>query len=531
MGERWDGMASTDQRGTEAGARAVADGSWALLERVSLVYIFAPVFLFLCGWLKFSLMLPVALALGAALIGAMARARRSDAGSTDFESSGSRITVVSQLLIILAIVCILVFFSGWGIKAKGGDYRKHMSFLRDFTENTWPIGYKDTGADHVPGYLTAYFGFYLVPAALGKVLGWYATYFGAIAWVVMGIYLSLLWFFRVLGVLSIRYALVFCFFGVLHFFGWLIVPGWAFQGGRLEIDYWSVYFVTQSPAKGFMGDFFWGAPCNMWAMQAGAHHVLPGWIVLLMILYDCIHRRTSERMLFLAAPLPLFSSFFAIGLLPFLAASLVITRFRSVLTFRNLVAGPMLVLVIALFISSNNADFPYGPLWKWQNIFKTWQILVVFYTVEFGIFMAVCWIGDLKPNRRQFAWFNAVALATFVILPWFRIGHNSELTVKGALPSLLVFLIYLASTIHTNCGVGTRPNPAARTLIVLLLVGSLSAISVLMFNLQNADLSNFPPSPESIRHINTIQREEAEQLFSDGQSIFWRKLARPVQLK
>lgn len=524
-------MACSESRDEETGARPLPDSFWDTVERVSLVYIFAPVFLFLYGWFKFSLMLPVALVIGAALIGELVRASKCEPGIPDIETSRLRSTVAMQLLAILAIICILTLLSGWGIKVKGGDFRKHMSFLRDFMEYSWPIAYSDTGDNHVPGWLTAYFGFYLVPAALGKLFGWYAAFFGAYAWVVLGVFLSVLWFFRVLGVLSIRYALLFLSFGVLHFFAWLFVPGWAFQGDRFEIDYWSVHFVEHTVGKGFTGGFFWGAPCNMWAMQAGAHHALPGWIVLLMILYDSIHRRTSGRTLFLAAPVPIFSSFFAIGLLPFVAASLVISRFKNVLTFRNLIAGPLLVLMIALFISSNNAEFPYGPLWQWQDIFKTWQILAVFYAVEFGIFMAVCWIGVLKPQRREFAWFNAVALAMFVLLPWYRVGHNSELTVKGVLPALLVFLLYLASTIRANYRAGAKPNAPVRLLIVLLLVGSLSAFSIIMLNLQSANPSNFPPDLETVRHINTLDREEAKQLFSDGQSIFWRQLSPPVQMQ
>lgn len=507
----------------------------ALLDKVSLAYIFAPVFLWAFGWLRLYYAVPLCgLLLWGAYLSVRTAPRQEKQHAEEEVENCSYTSLGFGHLALLLLACIIVLSTGWGFGAKIGDFFKHQAFLRDLSEYEWPIGYSNMGENGQPGILTAYMGFYLVPAFIGKFLGWAAAWYATLLWILLGTYLTFAWISRCMGKVLLWVAVLFMFFGGLDILGWLLIPNQLLYGDLL-LEWWHLYFGSRV-AKEMARPVYWAYGNNLITHAWAPHHVLPGWIVLFMVFHDSLRSHTSKRTLFLAAAVPLSSFFCAVGLLPFVLTSLCANKVRKAITPQNLIIAPLLVCVTGLYFASNRGDFDIGPLWHFQSLNDSWITLLIFYTVEFGFYMAVCWICGLRPVSRELRIYGRVAILVLLALPWCVFGNISEIVVKGAIPALAILPIYLASCIKDSVAARNGLQPATRLLIVLLLVGTLGAFSHLQFSFhRNGGFTKPVPELSSVLHINggkrAIQKATKKQLMSDGDSFFWRHLAKPPVLQ
>jgi len=504
------------------------------LDTVSLLFIFFPCFLFCVGWLK-----PV-FAVAACLIliaGVYAAIRSLNSGQDEEDQRpvepDSPAVLRIKYAAIAGLVVFVVAYSGiGGYSFQVPDYaNKHNSFMKDFIEYPWPLGYEKTGTDDRPGPLVTYIAFYLPPAFVGKLLGWNAANFFSVVWAIVGLYLIVMWFLRLIGKVSLRYTLLFLFFGGLDIIGWIFLNDDFFPIARHgTLDYWVGYGTAADRAVDVaLNGVKWFYFSNMTFLCQGCHHIFPGSIIVLMIMNHAIRRRSVESMGFLWAAAPLGSVFVAIGIVPYMVVSLATTRCRNLFTFQNMVAAPVLLLISGLFFLSNNAEYPHGWLWKYQDLSASWIFLMLFCLVEFGVYVAACPVNLENPGTRPARIWWWTAIACLALLPFYRLGRYSDLTAKGALPSLLMLQVYLIATIH-NATTKTERN-AVRLLVLLLIIGTVASVNALTRGLKGG-LRSTPPPYEEVQHVNDIPfKGVATQLFGDTEAFFWRHLAKPVELQ
>jgi len=504
------------------------------LEKASLLYVFLPCLLFCGGWLKPLFAVPACLILLAGVYAAV----RSLTSSQDEEDQRpaepqNRAVLAIRCGVIAGLVVFVVAYSGiGGYSFQVGDYAmKHNSFMKDFIEYPWPLGYEHTGPHDRPGPLVTYVAFYLPSALVGKVLGWKAANFFSLVWAMVGLYLIVMWFLRLVGKVSVRYTLLFLFFGGLDVIGWVVLNSDFFPIARHRtLDYWVGYGAEADPAvKAVLNGVKWFYHSNMTFLYQSCHHLFPGSIIALMIANQAIRRRSVESLLFLWAATPLGSVFAAIGMAPYLLVSLATTRCRNLLTFQNVVAAPMLLLISGLFFLSNSGEYPHGWLWEFQDLRASWIFLLLFCLVEFGVYVAACPVNLENPGTRPARIWWWTAIACLALLPFYRLGKYSDLTAKAALPSLLMLQVYLMSTIH-NATTRSERN-AVRLLVVLLLIGTVSSVNELTRGLSGG-LRSAPPPQERVRHVGELPgKKVATQLFGDPEAFFWRYLAKPLDLQ
>lgn len=504
------------------------------LEKVSLLYVFLPCLLFCMGWLKPLFAVPASLILIAGVYASI----RSLNSSQDEEDQRpvepqNRAALGIKYVAIAALVAFVVAHSGiGGYSFQVPDYAmKHNAFMKDFIEYPWPLGYEKTGPDDCPGPLVTYIAFYLPSAFVGKLLGWNAANFFSVVWAIVGLYLTVMWFLRLVGKVSVRYTLLFLFFGGLDIIGWVVLNDDFFPIARHgTLDYWVGYGTAADPAVDVvLNGVKWFYFSNMSFLYQGCHHIFPGSIIVLMIANHAIRRRSVESLIFLWAATPLGSVFVAIGIVPYVVVSLATTRCRNLFTFQNVVAAPVLLLISGLFFLSNNAAYPHGWLWKYQDLTASWIFLMLFCLVEFGAYVAACPAHLTNPGTRPAKVWWWTAIACLALLPFYRLGRYSDLTAKGALPSLLMLQVYLISTIH-NATTKTERN-AVRLLVLLLIIGTVSSLNAFTRGLSGG-LRSGPPPCEEVQHVNDIPfKGVATQLFGDTEAFFWKYLAKPVELQ
>ncbi len=502
------------------------------LEKASLIYVFVPCLIFGLGWLRPVLGVPYAILL---LIGMRHAFRSLDDAAWPPEEASEETTdafsVGIRYALILGLVTVVTVLSGIGGYAfQVADYAaKHNTFMRDFIDYPWPLAYAQQGKN-ASGPLVTYIAFYLPAALVGKGLGWDAANLFSLAWAIAGLYMAVLWFLRLAGKFSVRFTLLFLFFGGLDILGWLLLNKSFFPVDRhVTLDYWLGHAAEQDTLiRMALGSVKWFYQSNMAFLNQSCHHLFPGMILVLMSLHEAMRRKTFANLPFLWAAAPLGSVFVAIGLVPYLLVAFVTTRGKGLFSFQNTIAAPVILLVHGLFFLSNNAQYPHGWIWEFQRLSSSWILLLIFYLVEFGIYVAVCPADLEKPGSRpdRIWWWTAIACLIF--LPWYKLGTYSDLSAKAALPSLLMLQVYLASTIR-NSTTASEKN-WSRLLVLLLVIGAFSGLNELTRGLGNPVRPLSPPY-ESIRHLPQLPGQDvAEQLFGNPEAFFWKHLAKPLEL-
>lgn len=495
---------------------------------MSLLYVSLPSLLFALGWLKPVFAVPLAMILSAGVylsIRESGRVPDSDPGSAESSSRQSCDSTAIKYVLIALMVAFVVAFSGiGGYSFQMSDYPKHNAFFRDLIENPWPLAYQQTGPDNRPGNLNTYFGYYLPAAAVGKVTEWAVAQHFSYVWAALGVFLAVLWFLRFVGRPSPLYALLFLFFGGIDILGQFVTNGWPLDGSIGRLDYWMPTFALGNGREILHGVFFMFAS-NFTGLMDGPHHVLPAWICIFMLLHDAVQRRSAHRLLFLWALVPVNSAFVAVGMAPYVLVSLYETRLKKAVSFPNVIAAPLILLVSGLYFLSNNGEFVRGWLWEFQDIWKSWPHLFLYYIVEFGLYVLCIPILRQPANARWRIWYYA-SIACLLLLPWYRMGSACDFTAKAACASLLVFQVCLAVALKTASAQQDRAS--VRTLVFLLFLGSFAAIGEMAQAFEHGfDLR--PRNGHNLMRIDELEpKDGAAQLFSDGSSFFWRVLARPV---
>ncbi|MCL5270151.1 MAG: hypothetical protein M1457_06295 [bacterium] len=513
-----------------------------VLEVISLSYILLPNLIFLFGYLKSIYGIPLCAILIAA--GYYSLTRR---GGTDYPPAlmpekipgkglarGWRNSLAGlNFLVLLGVIAFILAYLGFaGYTYQDGDYRKHNAFVRDLMENTWPLAYQQTGPEFKPGILVTYIGYYLPSAVVGKLLGWTAALHFSYLWAVLGVLLTVLWFMRLTRHHTPLAAVAVLFFGGLDILAPILLRWepihlqWP-KIGPETIDFW-IFRYSPPADRAALNTVYYLFASNMTFLATGPHHVLPTWLCALMLVSDAVQRRTSQRSVLLWSLVPIYSAFTAIGVFPFVLVAFWESRLRRAFSFQNLVAAVLLLGVMGLYFITNNANLPKGFIWNFQDLSKTWYILVVFYIVEFGIYAYFCPRARPIEGRLNRKWFY-MALACFLLCPWWRMGYNNDFGSKTIIPGQIIYVAVLIASIQTAWSRLERRHferIRAIPLVFLLMVGGLAGFQYFL----RGYTPGFHPKPTPLTatiHVDQMgPRDVAAQLFSDGEGFFWRRLAK-----
>ncbi|MCC6143309.1 MAG: hypothetical protein IT368_05840 [Candidatus Hydrogenedentes bacterium] len=421
------------------------------------------------------------------------------------------------------------------------DYSFYDGFTRSLMESTWPLAFQEAGEVRQPMVPIYYFAYYLPSALVGKIFGWEVAYHFYFFWATAGLFLTLVWFLRIVGKRSLWLAALLLFFGGLDLVGQIFTaapPGasagswfdyltgtYWWSTGRGWMDHWMANY-SLSGGKEIMNGVFYKFYGPMSFLVDGPYHFIPTAIGLMMIFHDTLRRRTNARVGFLWTSLPIGSVIVAIGAAPFVLLPVIRDRFRGAFTMANLVAGLPLLAIFLLYYGTIDGEAVSGPLWKYQRISNTWPLLVLFYAAEFGIYTALYFCirkdGRAVPN----SWIYA-AVAVFVIAPWYRLGVYNDFTVKAVIPAQILFVIAMAIALTSE-----RETRRGRkgALIALICLGTLASAGIIVRAVEFGFRWHAPPL-ESVRRVNEVLPLDLTlQGRADTDAFFWRYLARTPQL-
>ncbi len=521
-----------------------------LLEILSTLYIFLPVGLFFYYYLTpiyaalFLLLLVIGMAWSVVAALRMSDAAPATSQITDGTAAWRRaVGICFRHMLLLGLGAVVVLTSGiGGFTQRYYDAFGYDSVMRDLIELPLPAGYAELGEARKPAIPIYYVGHWLPSVVVGRIWGWNAAYVFYYFWAVIGVYLTVLWFQRIVGSRAVWVALLFLSFGGLDLLGYLATAQLPHQSGLTWLDYltatywwsigrgwwdhWTADFAFLSLGKEVMKGVFYRFYSLSSFLFDGPYHYLPGFLIFLMILYDLLRRHSLQRAGFLFAAFPISSLFMTLGKVPFLALAAVQQRFRRVFSGLNLICGAGVMLPLVLYYASLRTQTQQGWLWNVQDVPRAFPYLLLYYLVEFDLYAIVC------PRTRPGAfalprgyWY--LALGLFLIAPIYRFGEFNDLTTKVIMPAQLVFVTGLAlALLHAE----TTPSQQwrRRVLAGLLYIGTLAEIGNIQRALEFGIHGQVPPLAR-VRHIDQVEpRRLVGQSAAEPDAFFWKYLAKPV---
>jgi hypothetical protein len=203
------------------------------------LYLFLPFVLFIIGWTKLFVSIPVLIVLAVCFCN-MVRA---------FPKIWlPEISKDNLIKTALFVIFVWVYFSGIGrFVFQNSDHSSRNGLFQTLVTEEWPVIYFSPEHYKEPVALVYYFGFWLPAAIIGKIFGLTAGYFAQFFWASLGIFL-----FYYLIIAKYIKKIVFWPLLVLFFFSGLDILGMYLLGKKFSdisstahIEWWASYPVFQ----------------------------------------------------------------------------------------------------------------------------------------------------------------------------------------------------------------------------------------------------------------------------------------------
>ncbi|NLI55114.1 MAG: hypothetical protein GX417_12470 [Clostridiales bacterium] len=391
---------------------------------LAFLYLCIPVVIFLLGWVKLILSIPISLAI---LYSAIRAIQQEEFFQTNlFENK-------KKLLVIFAILTVFVVLSGVGGFAwqNRWDHMYRNAVFRDLVQYNWPIVNFDF---EEPRTLCYYLGFWLPSALVGKAFGLQAGYWFQFVWALIGVFLAFLLISEFLKKLSYKTVLFFIFFSgldILPFLLYQIKFGEAatilprlLLGEHLEL---TLYKFNSS--------------CNTTLLFWLYNQAVPFWVGFMMVLRE----KTNRNRLFTWTLLLLYAPFPALALVPLLVYQFFqgrrfrgeqsAARFRQFLretiTFENF-TGLLIGLVIALYFASNASA---GKLHIIALNRDTVIQFSLFISTEFIVFLLFVFRSS---KRDPILW---ILFFTMICFSFIQMGDSFDFAWRTCIPAAFYLML------------------------------------------------------------------------------------------
>ncbi len=397
-------------------------------------YIILPIIIFFLTWLKLYISVPASILLVVAGFWSLKK---------DYFKRERKIIIrKSNFIIIIIIFMFWVWISGQG----GGFYQTfdnhwRNAVFRDLINNEWPVIYPNTG-----NALIYYIMYWIVPASFGKLFGWGVANFILYIWTLIGILISYFMITCLLKVTTLKkmiaVALVFIFFSGLNVIGILTVSSFKIYDLNQLSGYWEGW-LNAIPSE-FPYEYQYSS--NNILLQWVYNQTIVPWIITALLMENKKIRNFAFWGLLVLpyAPLPFIGFFlYFLGLACiFIVKKIRMKKYseviREIFSVQNLIAIVALFPIFFFFFKANSFGAKisrYVPSEAYD--LKRIVLLILFYFLEFGIYMLIIY----KENKKNSLYW--ITLFSLIIIPFFKVGNGVDLCMRASIPGLFVLMILL----------------------------------------------------------------------------------------
>ncbi|MCB9111107.1 MAG: hypothetical protein H6634_07640 [Anaerolineales bacterium] len=435
------------------------------MKRLSYLYLILPFILFLFGWVRLTIAIPLAVIIFFALWQLLKESPLTP--SSLFTHHWSLNTAYWLLLTVLWL-----FLSGIGGYAfQNWDHNWRNVVMRDLMNFNWPVYYAQPESGPVK-MLVYYVGYWLPSALTGKLLNWRAANSFLFLWTFLGIILITYNLGSIFKTSKFKATLLLIFFSGLDVLGVLFFPQDypTLLPPITHLEIWAGNLQYSS----FTTQLFWVF-----------NQAIPAWLIITLIVILSREaakqssksleiasgkeqrRPRNDELILLWSLCFFFAPFASVGLLPYVLIELIKqTDFKS--PFKNLhweqiAAALIIFLLSALFFTANTAAQSRGfqslPLTKY----------LAFFLLEGGIL----WLMLAPSKYKDPRWIvTGVLLA---VIPFIQIGNDRDFVMRASIAPLFYLMLMTGETLFEKTVI--RVSLITRySLVALLVLGAFTPI-------------------------------------------------------
>ncbi|HEV2691671.1 MAG TPA: hypothetical protein VG347_02125 [Verrucomicrobiae bacterium] len=398
-----------------ATSRSRPDALFALM----VAYLAVPSLIFLLTWVRPLIGIPAALIVLAAFCRLMLQVK----------AAASRPPLSRNLLfaiIALAGVWTLIIGVG-GIFPQSNDYLKHNLLFHDLTTMQWPVKYQSS--DH-GGYLCYGLGYYLVPTAIGKLLGLAALPFATFLWTFAGLVLFFYWIATLTPSPGKTLAAVLLFSTTAIV--WSLFKKYGLPG-HISPDTLETALLKNGLYFNYSDSFT--------RFDYQPQHALAAWLCAAVFLERLWRQRDPRGLVFVWSACLLWSPLTCLGLLIIPLATLGRVRWQNYFEPINLIGGGVLVAILGIYFQGHMALSESGFIWKFSNgaDWLGYYALFLILTLSPLLFLALAeqkyrLLGEGRP-------LFFIAIVTLIVLPLYKLGFAGDLRMQASAPALLLLAL------------------------------------------------------------------------------------------
>ncbi len=513
----------------------------SIITLLSYLFLALPVVLFVIGWCRWYISIPVSIIIFVSIFLAM-----RDAPEQEWKPEWNRDTVL-RILLILAVIIVWVITAGIGRGVfQNTDQFTRNSLYEILVNNKWPVtNVINIGEDTEARLLVYYIGFWLPSAVIGKIAGIQAGYLFQIVWSVIGVFCMYYMICRWRKKIVIWPLFVFIFFSGLDVVGTFFFRETEnLLRGVDHLEWWSGFYQYSSITTQLFWVFNQAIPC---------------WLAVMLLWMQ----KNSRNVVFIISMVMLTSTLPFIGLLP-IAVYIAVTRidkadkeecltvtdkatkflkrvWKEIVTFQNFVGGGCIGILSFLYLklnfsgsviantatnavsnpatneTANNAvnhivnnviassdgiiNLP-PPQWGIQII-----AYVAFIFLEVGVYF-ICLYQKEKNNALYY-----LELLSLLIIPFIKIGYSIDFCMRASIPALFILILMIIDFLDNN-----SKSTMKNVLMILLLVGSVTAIHEMhrtLITTATNDYEIYVLEPESVFAQPNFSGKVQNSIFCD----------------
>ncbi len=436
-------------------------------HQLSILYLTLPFILFLFGWVRLTVAIPLALILLFALY-KLLNLRQAQGEITNYQLP---ITINHQPSTVywLLITALWLLLSGIGGYAfQNWDHNWRNVVLRDLMNFNWPVYYAQPESGPIK-MLVYYVGFWLPAALVAKFTNWQAANLALFIWSLLGVLLVTHHLGNFFKTSNLKATLLLIFFSGLDILGTLffakdyptILPPIT------HLETWAGSLQYSS----FTTQLFWVF-----------NQAIPAWLCIISIvtlskaknLYsnepETLHSAQSDtrsELIFLWSLCFFFAPLASVGLLPYILIELIKqTDFKSPFKHLNpaiILSSLIIFLLSSFFFASNTAAQSRG----FQSI--NFTNFLTFFLLEGGILWLLLAPSKYKDPR----WMVTGALLIFI--PFIQLGSGRDFVMRASIAPLFYLMLLTGETIF-NKSAAHVSLITRYSLLALLALGSLTPL-------------------------------------------------------
>ena len=395
-----------------------------LLWILSYGYLAIPVIIFLLGWVKLYISIPISVCIIYSFILVI---RNTPNVKIQFSQNRVRLAIVFVLLFVWTI------YSGVGglMWQNRWDHMFRNAIFSDLVRFQWPVINHSLA---VPRTLCYYLGFWLPSALIGKLFGYQAGYAFQFIWAYIGVTLSFLLLSEYLKRVSIRAAALFILFSGLDIFIYLQYKIRFHQSSAILSE-----LLNGEHIELILGKF--NSSSNTTLLFWLYNQTIPFWVGFLLIL----QQERNQSRLFTFILMVLFAPFPAIALVPLVIYQCFSTLkpnenrlsvklkevLKSCISIEN-ITGIAVGFIIALYYMSNAAVQKVGFAFSDRNdVVK----FILFLLSEYVVYLILIF-KNAKRDRVLI-----VLLLTMLICSFVQLGNSSDFAWRTCIPSSFYLML------------------------------------------------------------------------------------------